>query len=78
MSGDADLATSLDNLVQHLKTLPVKKYFLIPQPLLMQLEVISSHLLSCYLCQETSNDLAIPSFKIAVESFKLSPEPPFL
>ncbi|KAK4821921.1 hypothetical protein QYF61_004924 [Mycteria americana] len=48
------------------------------KPPLMQLETISSRPITCYLGEETDPHLATTSFQVAVESDKVSPQPPFL
>ena len=45
---------------------------------LAQLEAISFHPITCYLGEETNTHLATTSFQVAVESDKVSPQPPFL
>ncbi|KAK4815671.1 hypothetical protein QYF61_005417 [Mycteria americana] len=45
---------------------------------LVQLEAISSHPMACYLGKETDSHLSTTSFQVAVESDKVSPQPPFL
>ncbi|KAK4819568.1 LOW QUALITY PROTEIN: hypothetical protein QYF61_007079 [Mycteria americana] len=47
-------------------------------PPLAQLEAISSHPITFYLGKETDTHLATASFQVAVESDKVSPQPPFL
>ena len=44
----------------------------------MQLEAISSCLISCYLGEEANTHLTATSFQVVVESDKVSPWPPFL
>ncbi|KAK4825306.1 LOW QUALITY PROTEIN: hypothetical protein QYF61_026657 [Mycteria americana] len=48
------------------------------KPPLAQLEAISSCPLPCYLGEETDPHLSTASFQVAVESDKVSPQPPFL
>ncbi|KAK4824899.1 hypothetical protein QYF61_021414 [Mycteria americana] len=48
------------------------------KPPLAQLEAISSRPITCYLGEETDPHLSTASFQVAVESDKVSPEPPFL
>ncbi|KAK4828029.1 LOW QUALITY PROTEIN: hypothetical protein QYF61_022806 [Mycteria americana] len=48
------------------------------KPPLPQLEAISSHPITCYLGEETDPHLSTPSFQVAGESNKVSPQPPFL
>ncbi|KAK4815422.1 hypothetical protein QYF61_001410 [Mycteria americana] len=48
------------------------------KPPLAQLEAISSCPITCYLGEETDPHLSTPSFQVAVESNKVSPQPPFL
>ncbi|KAK4816506.1 hypothetical protein QYF61_017467 [Mycteria americana] len=48
------------------------------KPPLAQLEAISSHPVTCYLGEETDPHLSTTSFQVAVESDKVSPQPPFL
>jgi len=45
---------------------------------LMQLEAIASHPIAGYLGAETNPHLTTPSFQGAVESDKVSPQPPLL
>jgi len=44
----------------------------------MQLEAIASHLITSYLGEETNTCLTVTSFQTAVESNKVSPQPPLL
>jgi len=44
----------------------------------VQLKAISSCPIACYLREKTDTNLTITSFQIAVESNKVSLEPPFL
>jgi len=74
-SRDGDSTTSLGSLFQCLTTLSVKKFFLISNlklPL-VQLEVISSCPITCYLGEETDTHLATTTLQVAVESNKVSP-----
>ncbi|KAK4830680.1 hypothetical protein QYF61_012849 [Mycteria americana] len=48
------------------------------KPPLVQLEVISSCSIACYLGEETDTHLSTTSFQVVVESGKVSPQPPFL
>ncbi|KAK4814190.1 hypothetical protein QYF61_012427 [Mycteria americana] len=48
------------------------------KPPLAQLETISSCPITCYLGEETDPHLSTTSFQVAVESNKVSPQPPFL
>jgi len=48
------------------------------KPPLMQLEAISSHPIASYLGEETNTRLTTTSFQVAVESDKVSPQPPLL
>ncbi|KAK4826531.1 hypothetical protein QYF61_010028 [Mycteria americana] len=48
------------------------------KPPLAQLEDISSCSITCYLGEETDSHLSTTSFQVAVESHKVSPQPPFL
>ncbi|KAK4818581.1 hypothetical protein QYF61_015381 [Mycteria americana] len=48
------------------------------KPPLVQLEAISSCPITCYLGEETDPHLSTTSFQVAVESEKVSPQPPFL
>ncbi|KAK4816679.1 hypothetical protein QYF61_019915 [Mycteria americana] len=48
------------------------------KPPLAQLEAISSCPITCYLGEETDPHLSTTSFQVAVESNKVSPQPPFL
>ncbi|KAK4829966.1 hypothetical protein QYF61_008097 [Mycteria americana] len=48
------------------------------KPPLAQLEAISSRPITCYLGEETDPHLSTTSFQVAVESDKVSPQPPFL
>ncbi|KAK4830945.1 hypothetical protein QYF61_014404 [Mycteria americana] len=48
------------------------------KPPLVQLEAITSCPISCYLGEETDPHLSTTSFQVAVESNKVSPQPPFL
>ncbi|KAK4828379.1 hypothetical protein QYF61_026117, partial [Mycteria americana] len=48
------------------------------KPPLAQLEAISSHPITCYLGEETDPHLSTTSLQVAVESDKVSPQPPFL
>ncbi|KAK4825284.1 LOW QUALITY PROTEIN: hypothetical protein QYF61_026129 [Mycteria americana] len=48
------------------------------KPPLVQLEAVSSHPIVCYLGEETDPHLSTTSFQVAVESNKVSPQPPFL
>ncbi|KAK4816001.1 hypothetical protein QYF61_010869 [Mycteria americana] len=48
------------------------------KPPLVQLEAISSHPITSYLGKETDPHLSTTSFQVAVESNKVSPQPPFL
>ena len=48
------------------------------KPPLKQLEAISSHPVTSYLGEETKTHLTTASFQVAVESDKVSPQPPFL
>ncbi|KAK4832039.1 hypothetical protein QYF61_020554 [Mycteria americana] len=49
-----------------------------PKPPLAQLEAFSSCPMACYLGEETNTHLTTTSFQVAVESDKVSPQPPFL
>ena len=46
------------------------------KPPLVQLEAVSSCPVTCYLGEETDPHLPTTSFQVAVESSKVSPEPP--
>ena len=48
------------------------------KPPLVQSEAVSSCPITCYLGEETNTHLVTTSFQVAVESDKVSPEPPFL
>ena len=48
------------------------------KPPLVQLKAISSRPTACYLGEETNTHLAKTSFQVAVESDKVSSQPPFL
>jgi len=48
------------------------------KPPQMQLEAISSHPIASYLGEETNTRLTTISFQVAVESDKVSPQPPLL
>ncbi|KAK4822835.1 hypothetical protein QYF61_020129 [Mycteria americana] len=48
------------------------------KPFLMQLKAISSHLTTYYLGKENNAHLTTTSFQVAVESNKVSPQPPVL
>ncbi|KAK4828375.1 hypothetical protein QYF61_026113 [Mycteria americana] len=48
------------------------------KPPLAQFEAISSCPITCYLGEETNPHLSTTSFQVAVESDKVSPQPPFL
>ncbi|KAK4817943.1 hypothetical protein QYF61_003373 [Mycteria americana] len=48
------------------------------KPPLAQLEAISSCPITCYLGEETDPHLSTTSFQVAVDSNKVSPQPPFL
>ena len=48
-----------------------------PKPLLVQLEAISSHPVTCHQCEETNPALAVSTFQVFEESIKVSREPPF-
>lgn len=45
---------------------------------LAQLEAISTCPITCFLGKETNPLLPIPSFQVIVESYKVTPKPPFL
>ena len=49
-----------------------------PEPPLMQLEAISCYSSTCYLGEETNVHLTTSFFQVAVESDKVSPQPPLL
>jgi len=49
-----------------------------PKPPLMQPEATSSHPIASYLGEETNLNLTTTSFQVAVESDKVSPQPPLL
>ena len=48
------------------------------KPPLVQLEVVSSRPITCYLGEVTNTHLAATSFQVVAGSDKVSPEPPFL
>jgi len=77
---DSDPITSLGSLFQCVTTLSVMKFFpnIQSKPSLAQLEAISSHSIASYLGEEINTCLTAISFQVAVESDKVSPQPPLL
>jgi len=49
-----------------------------PEPSLVQLKAITSHCITNYLGKEANSHLVTTSFQVALESDKVSPEPPLL
>jgi len=77
-SRDGDSPTALGSLVQCFITLSIKKFFLICKPPLMKLAAIASRPTAGYLGEDINPHLTTPSFQVAVESDKVSPQPPLL
>ncbi|KAK4828479.1 LOW QUALITY PROTEIN: hypothetical protein QYF61_026704 [Mycteria americana] len=78
---DGDSTTSLGSLFQCLTMLPFSEDIfpnIQSKPPLAQLEAISSCPITCYLGEQTDTHLTTTSFQVAVESNKVSPQPPFL
>ena len=62
-SRDGDSPTALGSLGQGLATLSVKKFFLISEPPLIQLEAIASRPIAGYLGEETNPPSPHPPFR---------------
>jgi len=77
---DSDSIISLDRLFQCLTILLENNFFpnIQPEFPMVQLKTITSHPLTSYLGEEADLHLATASFREAVESYKVSPQPPLL
>jgi len=75
-SRDGDSTTSLGSLFPYFTTFSVIFPNIQSKPPLMQHEAVSPCPIACYSGEETDLHLATTSFQVAVESDKVSPQPP--